>query len=105
MDAKLKADWVKALRSGDFKQGQRALRRGETFCCLGVLCDVMGAEWGGGDDVDLNPRINGELQAYYLAPVALETTGMTFAQQERLYDMNDEGKPFSEIADYIEANL
>jgi len=37
------ADWVKALRSGDYRQTQRKLSDGEGgFCCLGVLCEAKG---------------------------------------------------------------
>lgn len=36
--------WVKALRSGEYKQGYGYLhyKRGgkDKFCCLGVLCDL-----------------------------------------------------------------
>ena len=32
--------WVKALRSGKYKQAKKALGRGERRCCLGVLCDL-----------------------------------------------------------------
>lgn len=37
--------WTAALRSGDYKQGRNALHtinkhNEETFCCLGVLCDL-----------------------------------------------------------------
>ncbi|MFO0452755.1 MAG: hypothetical protein ACK52I_29555, partial [Pseudomonadota bacterium] len=36
--------WVAALRSGKYKQGRHALHsikdNNETFCCLGVLCDI-----------------------------------------------------------------
>jgi hypothetical protein len=105
MDAQLKAKWVEALRSGEYQQGLRALRKGNSFCCLGVLCDVMGAEWDKGED-DLNATLNGEKQDYYLAPEALAVVGMTDKEQEVLYGMNDnEGKTFPQIADYIEENL
>lgn len=41
MNKKVKAKWVEALRSGKYKQGKDALRKGDnTFCCLGVLCDL-----------------------------------------------------------------
>ena len=37
--------WTSALRSGDYKQGYNSLHlinkhNEETFCCLGVLCDL-----------------------------------------------------------------
>ena len=32
--------WVEALRSGKYKQAKKALRVGDGFCCLGVLCDL-----------------------------------------------------------------
>lgn len=32
--------WVKALRSGKYTQGKTALKDGDDFCCLGVLCDI-----------------------------------------------------------------
>ena len=41
MDAKLKALWLEALRSGNYKQTSNELFDGEGYCCLGVLCDVM----------------------------------------------------------------
>lgn len=49
--------WVKALRSGEYKQTTGALRRSsatetmpEGYCCLGVLCDIAAKnpELGGG---------------------------------------------------------
>lgn len=41
MDAGIKKQWVEALRSGNYVQGTRRLRGGDdTFCCLGVLCDL-----------------------------------------------------------------
>mgnify|MGYP001565590633 CR=1 FL=1 len=40
MNKKVKKLWVKALRSGKYKQGIGNLRCGDEFCCLGVLCDL-----------------------------------------------------------------
>lgn len=44
MNPEVKAAWVAALRSGDYRQGKRKLfqyREGEkVHCCLGVLCDL-----------------------------------------------------------------
>ena len=41
MNPEWKAKWVTALRSGDYSQGVGNLMGEEdTFCCLGVLCDI-----------------------------------------------------------------
>lgn len=33
--------WVKALRSGEFKQGIGGLKdKNNNYCCLGVLCAI-----------------------------------------------------------------
>ena len=46
MDEELKANWLRALRSGKYKQGMGYLRsttsedEPDSFCCLGVLCDI-----------------------------------------------------------------
>lgn len=40
MNPEIKAAWVAALRSGDYKQGGTVLRRRDRYCCLGVLCDL-----------------------------------------------------------------
>jgi hypothetical protein len=41
MNPKVKAMWIKALRSGEYKQGKGQLRSVENnFCCLGVLCNI-----------------------------------------------------------------
>jgi len=42
MNAKVKKRWVAALRSGTYKQGTGQLKdvTNDTFCCLGVLCEL-----------------------------------------------------------------
>lgn len=44
LDPKIKNKWVKALRSGKFKQAIGTLYDSKTngYCCLGVLCVVAG---------------------------------------------------------------
>lgn len=47
MDSAVKAQWIQALRSGEYKKGRGALRpTRDTFCCLGVLCDLYAKETG-----------------------------------------------------------
>jgi hypothetical protein len=41
MNKAIAMKWVKALRSGKYKQGKEQLRTVEgEYCCLGVLCDI-----------------------------------------------------------------
>jgi len=54
MDQSIKEKWVEALRSGDYEQGEGALRQKDKkngsnkYCCLGVLCDIVEEEVEGG---------------------------------------------------------
>lgn len=92
MDPKVKARWVEALRSGKYGQGVGMLRdKDGHYCCLGVLCEVTGWEY---EPVDAFPDDH-DTDA---AGVSGEATGV-------LARMNDSGKRFADIADYIEANL
>jgi hypothetical protein len=46
MKKEIAEQWVAALRSGKYQQGRGALHDGDTFCCLGVLCDLFpGRQW------------------------------------------------------------
>ena len=133
MDAQLKAKWVEALRSGEYQQAEGKLHdtKNNAFCCLGVLCRVMGAEFGPGQEekeeedggmymstYDYVPVLNGrilsnnddeELKESFCKEVGIPS-------QFDLIELNDgrgnPGEPnykapksFSEIADYIEENL
>lgn len=63
----LQIKWLAALRSGKYKQGKYALKRvlpeeegGTTFCCLGVLCDIVDStKW-----TELNDAESGGVQIY-----------------------------------------
>lgn len=100
MDQELKAKWVEALRSGKYEQATGWLREGNRYCCLGVLCDISGqGEW---------EPINNPTQGYkYLGYVAVmpEEIAQFGEQETTLVLMNDRGKPFTDIADWIEQNL
>lgn len=104
MDAEIKRKWIEALRGGQYQQATLALRRNNVaFCCLGVLCDVtQPQEWAcsaAGDwyHRDCDGTIDDDL--------AGEEFGLTFEQQETLASLNDSGKTFGEIANYIEKHL
>lgn len=44
MNPEIKAQWIAALRSGEYQQGRKCLTtitaEGDKHCCLGVLCDL-----------------------------------------------------------------
>ncbi|MBR1122147.1 hypothetical protein JQ628_11530 [Bradyrhizobium lablabi] len=110
MDAELKAKWVEALRSGRYEQDSGSLisrvGRRSSFCCLGVLCDTQGTQWGEIGDAGLLDGIEvRDAGRSYLSPFALARFGLDESQQQKLAGMNDAGRSFDEIADYIEANL
>ncbi|HEY6019689.1 MAG TPA: hypothetical protein VIY48_07255 [Candidatus Paceibacterota bacterium] len=50
MDPAVKAKWLTALRSGDYKQVKGCLRGELGYCCLGVLTDV----WAGENSIEWN---------------------------------------------------
>lgn len=52
MKPEIKAQWVAALRSGEYKQGERRLRTKDQFCCLGVLCDLHAKATDGAWNLD-----------------------------------------------------
>jgi hypothetical protein len=40
VNQEIREQWVAALRSGEYEQGQGALNSDGKFCCLGVLCEL-----------------------------------------------------------------
>ena len=101
MDKKLKAKWVKALRSGKYEQAHGAMKGGGAYCCLGVLREIIAPK-------SRAMAACGE----YLGPTHAEKAGLDMKQMEHLARMNDgsttkgiERHSFRQIADYIEAKL
>lgn len=101
--------WVEALRSGEYKQGRRALRMGDRFCCLGVACDLYrkhegGPEWS-------NPFYNGSRDYMShggdLPKAVINWLGIRHADGSNglvsLANLNDRGNTFKEIAGIIES--
>lgn len=107
MDARVKKLWVKALRSGKYRQGTGMLRnKRNQFCCLGVLCNLHAME---------HPGIAKEQKrkdmyldnAAYLPNAVLAWAGLMKESSTmfKLASMNDAGESFKEIAKEIEAKL
>lgn len=101
MNPEVKDKWVEALRSGKYKQGKTTLRTGDHFCCLGVLCDISGlAEWR---SMPYQRYLYSELELFL--PEDVTDWAEIYAGQYELSEMNDQGRSFTQIADYIEENL
>lgn len=106
MNPKYKASWLRALRSGQFKQGKQRFYADGNYCCLGVLCKIAGVPFtvGPGDEGRPEWRVAGnlgtlnfELRNEFDIPGEVHQT---------LVQMNDlDNKSFAEIADWIEENL
>lgn len=96
MDSDLKAKWITALRGGKYQQTTYNLKDETGFCCLGVLCDIQGADFS---------RIKNEYGTLSLSCSPPEYLGTLGSRSSQLSMMNDAGKTFSEIADYIDNNL
>lgn len=109
VDFELYRRWIRALRSGEFKQGRNALQNlSGGFCCLGVACAVS-AEHGhnlsryeviqlAGDPGLI---VNGGLQRR----LGFDSWMFPLNQGE-LANMNDvDKKSFDQIADYIEEKV
>lgn len=109
MDPKLKKTWLKALRSGEYKQGQGVLCKKGGFCCLGVAYDVLeDGDWELVDAEEGRWKIPSKLNtgAQFLPrPDMYSDWGLDHDDVQRVAKMNDEGKSFEEIADWIEAEL
>src|SRR6185369_2630794 len=95
MKKSVKAKWIKALRSGRYKQGNFTLRdkrRSETrYCCLGVLAQIQGCKWKQGDSGLIVPFLKGKQvgSAGYLDPDSKAAAGLTDRNLHTLAAMND----------------
>ena len=103
MDPELKAKWVAALRSGEYKQGQGLLNNNERMCCLGVLCEVMQQPKkvsAGGVAQYLFPLVYGSVT--FIPEVVCNEIGLGYKNANDLAVYNDTGKSFDFIASNIE---
>lgn len=111
MDKKVKKKWLSALRSKAYKQGSQQLRKEDSFCCLGVLCDLYAKEhdvkWTKEDRI---------LQEFYVLPdkvvkwAGLPDQNPNISVEDRpnesnLAELNDAGVSFAVIADIIETSF
>ena len=104
--------WVKALRSGEYKQTKGVLYNGKGYCCLGVLCKITGEEFtyskeknrycvrGGGSNLE-----SVLLPLHVINKVGMKScSGLWLRHEDSLSELNDQGKSFERIAAIIEEN-
>jgi hypothetical protein len=90
-----KRKWLEALRSGKYKQGQTFLLRHGCRCVMGVAGAVLGIP-----DEILDGRCCPYTHLGFPAHLSFSSDIPTHP-----VTMNDDGKSFAEIADWIEENL
>ena len=129
MNSEVKAKWLEALRSGEYKQARYMLKScNDAFCCLGVLCDIYIDEVEGcwvsdeGDHTEGYSMINFnklERAKTDLPPSVIEWANLEEANPQvfvghctscdarfnTLTELNDSGKDFEFIADLIDHHL
>ena len=90
MPIEVRDRWVAALRSGEYEQGQGQFELKGRYCCLGVLCDVLG------QPTTLPHDDNYDLVQEFLG----------WEQLRELVHLNDtERSTFAEIADHVERKI
>lgn len=114
MNQKIKELWINALRSGEYKQSQHALRTVSGFCCLGVLCDLAAKLELGTWRQTIESKwvfepMGGNSRQDTLPGRVVEWAGLRDSNPDTdkgsLASLNDHGKSFEEIADIIQAEL
>lgn len=107
---------VAALRSGKYKQGTGKLRNptDNSFCCLGVACDISGLSNWVADNVNDDDKPRFYLGAQTQLPPSVKdyfdfhsnegaySDSVSADDYRSLIAMNDSGVPFAKIADFIE---
>lgn len=133
MKPEMKTRWIEALRSGEYQQCQKGLKMvngNPTYCCLGVLTEIVAAEL----DLKWTVLANGEfhgielkeaIEDSWLVKAVMDHCGLdqtdptvhikvdhkrlSVAPEDKinvtLSVLNDQGYSFDEIADIIEENL
>lgn len=111
MNKEILARWVEALRSGRYRQGKFGLRDLEDrFDPIGVLCDLAVSD---GVKIEVKKYDKPEAQHFFgytydgiatRLPTPVEKwSGLGYWSANRIINLNDKGKDFKQIADYLEA--
>jgi len=106
--------WVKALQSGEYKQGIGSLCADNLYCCLGVACELYQKATNKLVIEEKSAGFGAVMRCYnrmasILPPEVIEWLGLrdergSFGRNRILTDENDRGKSFLSIARIIIRN-
>lgn len=109
---KLIKRWLKALRSGKYKQGRGQLvlqeSDGKYYCCLGVVCEearkmgIYKTDRAYRERVSLPEKISRILGLHSYSGGFMSDVRFQKMNYDRLDWLNDQGMSFKKIADLIE---
>lgn len=114
MNPEFKAEWIAALRSKAYPQGEGRLRSEDgKFCCLGVACELLTAKGlvereglcYGYSNIHSSDSLPGRLFRYLDFETSLGDFNFTAGGKNynfTLSGLNDDGLTFDQIADVIE---
>ena len=93
--------WLVALRSDEYKQTKGRLCNNLGYCCLGVAGIINGYTKNDLGDFGVFNEAFSNMPQLLIGP-KFDCRNLFV---EHVTGMNDDGKPFSEIADWIEQNV
>ena len=129
MNREIKEEWLKRLRSGEYKQAKSSLctvsKEGEkSYCCLGILTEIVNGEDAFHAGPDHYPDHKGSIDlvdnrgndsypsketlieaGWDTRDVAIEGLGNRTKLTRQLGYLNDKGLTFEDIASIIEKHL
>lgn len=97
--------WIEVLTSGEYKQTKGYLRNNDSFCCLGVLCDLNYKDGGAKWEQECTYFDNQDNSEFLPRPIQ-DYVMLKDSDVKVLIDMNDQkGKSFHQIAKYIKETI
>lgn len=113
MKEDIKNLWADALESGQYKQTKGALRKGDAFCCLGVLCnlhaqahpEIASKQTDPGSYMSNKSFLPGDVAEWAGVKGRMGDTVYIQNNRDSLSGHNDDGRSFGQIAKAIREQL
>lgn len=93
--------WCEALESGEYKQCKNKLNIEDSYCCLGVACELYYKQIG-----ELTIKTDGVSKTYDAHEFSIpnhvrQWIGLSHDDVQNVADKNDNGQSFIKIARYL----